>query len=60
MGYLVNGVALWSWGDANSYNDAGVWHQLALKFESNDMDICTGHAARDTYHREFCAENFFP
>lgn len=52
IGYNVNGVALWGWTDANSYNSAGVWHNLAMKFEKYDLDICWGHAANGVYHRK--------
>eukprot|EP01034_Spumella_vulgaris_P022776 gene22776-28938_t len=38
VGLTVNGATLFSWTDANSYNSAGVWHNLAMSMESNDMD----------------------
>ncbi|RYG61804.1 YHYH protein [archaeon] len=50
VGYMVSGAAMWSWGDANSYNSQGVWHNLALEFERYDMDLCYGHAAMGVYH----------
>ena len=49
---MVNGAALWGWTDANSYNSAGVWHNLAMEMERFDLDICLGHAAQGTYHRK--------
>lgn len=53
LGYFVNGVPIYSWGDTMSYNSAGVWHNLALEFEKYDVDICFGHAgATYDYHRK--------
>jgi hypothetical protein len=52
LGYFVNGVGAWSWSDMNSYNNQGVWHNLAMEFEEYDMDICIGHAAKGVYHRK--------
>lgn len=52
LGYFVNGVPFWSWSDIRSYNNAGVWHNVAMKFEKYDMDICWGHAANGAYHRK--------
>lgn len=51
-GYFVNGVPFWSWSDATSYNSAGIWHNLAMKFEQYDMDVCVGHSASGVYHRK--------
>lgn len=53
LGYFVNGIPVWSWSDATSYNSAGVWHNAAMEFEKYDMDICIGHAANGNYHRKF-------
>jgi|GEM_PF-1586443 len=53
IGTLVNGTALYNWSDAMSYNNAGVWDNVAAKFELYDMDICPGHAAGGDYHHHF-------
>lgn len=51
-GYFVNGIPFWSWSDTASYNNAGVWHNLAGSLEQYDMDICGGHSAQGVYHRK--------
>lgn len=52
QGVWVNGVYLYVWGDGSTYNDDGVWSQLALEFEKYAMDVCAGHAAgnKGLYH----------
>ena len=49
-GVFVNGAQLWSYTDMNTYNSGNVWHNLAVKFEWWDLDICLGHAANGNYH----------
>jgi len=50
-GLWVNGVALFNWDDAQTYQSQNVWHQLAAKFETYDVDICAGHAQQQgMYH----------
>lgn len=53
LGYYVSGVPVWDWSDTVSYNNAGVWYNLAMEFEQYDMDVCLGHAASGTYHRKY-------
>jgi hypothetical protein len=53
LGYFVSGVPVWDWSDTVSYNNAGVWYNLAMEFEQYDMDVCLGHAASGTYHRKY-------
>lgn len=53
VGLLVNGVSLFSWSDARSFNDQDVWHRTAADFEFYDVDIDSGHAARGEYHHHF-------
>jgi hypothetical protein len=55
VGMYVNGVQIWNWSDANTYNSAGVWYNLAGKFEETGMDVCLGHAANGVYHHHFHA-----
>jgi len=51
IGLYRNGVAMFNWGDDQSYADQGVWHQLAAKFEVKDLDLCSSHANQDgNYH----------
>ncbi len=52
VGLWVNGVAMYNWSDATSYNDEGVWNQFALPFRQIGFDICQGHAGGSTgqYH----------
>lgn len=59
IGFNVEGIDLWSWSDASSYNSGDVWHSLAMKFERYDMDICRGHAANGVYHRKLLAVLWF-
>ena len=55
-GYAVNGVAIYSWFDGQSYNGGGVWSNLASVAEVYDVDICGGHAAGTTYHHHHFSE----
>jgi len=40
---LVNGVPVYNYADARSYNNAGVWHQNAIVFERTGFDCAKGH-----------------
>jgi hypothetical protein len=53
VGFFVNGVSLFNWGDAQSYNNGGVWFRTAADWEKYDMDIDHGHSARGEYHHHF-------
>mmetsp|Transcript_33295 Transcript_33295/g.48199 ORF Transcript_33295/g.48199 Transcript_33295/m.48199 type:complete len:433 (+) Transcript_33295:1827-3125(+) len=50
VAWLVNGVALYGWSDATSYQNGNVWQDVAMSFEIYDMDPCYGHAAKEQYH----------
>lgn len=50
IGLWVNGVAIFNWGDGQSYQNSGVWQNLAPVAESYDLDICPGHSAMGQYH----------
>jgi len=52
VAWLVNGVALYGWGDTTSYQNGDVWQNVAMSFEIYDMDPCYGHAANEQYHRK--------
>jgi YHYH protein/Secretion system C-terminal sorting domain len=41
---LIDGSVALSPCDGKSYNSAGVWHQLAYKFEGGDFDSYKGHS----------------
>lgn len=45
IGVFVNGAALYSYADAKSYKNQGVWHQNANVFERNGFDATPGHPA---------------
>jgi len=49
IGLMVNGVAIFNWGDGMSYG-ANQWYNLAPEAEQYDVDICGGHAANGLYH----------
>lgn len=51
-GLMVNGAAIFNWGDGMSYGN-GVWYNLAPVAEQYDVDICGGHAAQGEYHHHF-------
>ena len=53
MGYAVNGASFYNWSDGQSYQNQGVWHNLAAEAERYDVDICGGHAANSDYHHHF-------
>lgn len=50
IGLFVNGVSIFNWSDGFSFDDTGVWDNLAPKFEVYDGDVCGGHAAAGVYH----------
>ncbi|WP_194269925.1 YHYH protein [Candidatus Methylospira mobilis] len=45
IGVFVNGVAIFSYADAFSYQNQGVWHQDANVFEGQSFDTAPGHPA---------------
>jgi len=49
IGLMVNGVAIFNWGDGMSYG-TNQWYNLAPEAEQYDVDICAGHAANGLYH----------
>jgi hypothetical protein len=53
IGLFLNGTSIFNWSDANTYNNRGVWHNTAVAFEGNTMDICNGHSANGDYHHHF-------
>ena len=50
IGLWVNGVAVFGWGDGQSWQQEGNWHNIAAIAEEYDLDICPGHSAQGTYH----------
>jgi hypothetical protein len=50
MGLWVNGVAVFNWGDGQSWQQERVWWNLAPAAEAYDLDICPGHSAMGNYH----------
>lgn len=54
MGLMIDGSVFFHPGDAQSYNNAGVWNRLAYYFEGQDMDASNGHSTPDNmYHHHF-------
>jgi hypothetical protein len=47
VGVMVNGVPFFDPRDAQTYNNQGVWHQNANKFEASSFDSGKGHPAPD-------------
>lgn len=45
IGVLINGVPVYNYADARSYNNGNVWHQNAIHFERTGFDCATGHPA---------------
>jgi len=45
IGVLINGVPVYNYADARSYNNQNVWHQNAIHFERTGFDCATGHPA---------------
>lgn len=45
IGVLINGVPVYNYADARSYNNGGVWHQNAIHFERAGFDCAKGHPA---------------
>ncbi len=43
IGVLVNGVVIFSYSDAQSYNNQGIWNQDATIFEAVGFDDALGH-----------------
>src|SRR3569833_1089191 len=53
-GVMQDGSACFTPGDAQSYNNAGVWNRLAYYFEAMDMDASNGHSTpTNMYHHHF-------
>ncbi|MEM8942716.1 MAG: YHYH protein [Pseudomonadota bacterium] len=52
VGLMVNGTAIFNWGDGMSFGN-NVWYNLAPIAEQYDVDICGGHAANGEYHHHF-------
>lgn len=50
VGLWVNGVPIYNWSDATTYNDEGVWANFALPFRAAGMDMCNGHSGNGMYH----------
>ncbi len=42
---LINGVPVYNYADARSYNNQNVWHQNAIVFERAGFDCAVGHPA---------------
>lgn len=49
---MVNGTAIFNWGDGMSYGN-NQWYNLAPVAEQYDVDICGGHSADGMYHHHF-------
>jgi hypothetical protein len=53
-GLTIDGVLTFPPGDARSYQNAGVWNQIAYFFELLDMDNSNGHSTpQQVYHHHF-------
>jgi len=50
LGIFVNGVSIYNWSDGASYNNQGVWMNVAAQYEAYDLGPCRGHAANGDYH----------
>lgn len=51
VGVTIDGVLALNGCDGKSYNNAGVWHQLAYSFEGLDFDTYNGHSTpQGVYH----------
>ena len=50
VGLWVNGVPIYNWSDASSYNNQNVWNNYAVPFRKDNMDMCYGHAGNGAYH----------
>lgn len=54
IGLMLDGSVFFHPGDAQSYNNAGVWNRLAYYFEGQDMDASNGHSTpTNMYHHHF-------
>lgn len=42
---LINGVPIYNYADARSYNNQNIWHQNAIVFERAGFDCAKGHPA---------------
>ena len=42
---LINGVPVYNYADARSYNNQNIWHQNAIVFERTGFDCAMGHPA---------------
>ncbi|MEM9776193.1 MAG: YHYH protein [Chloroflexota bacterium] len=55
IGYWVNGVSIYNWSDANSYENEGVWDQVAPVYRQYGIDMCLGHwsGAGEYHHHNY-------
>lgn len=54
IGLMLDGSVFFTPGDAQSYNNQGVWNRLAYYFEGMDMDASNGHSTpTNMYHHHF-------
>ena len=47
IGVLINGVPIYNYSDAMSYNNQGIWNRNAPFFENDGFDCSKGHPAPD-------------
>ncbi len=43
IGVFINGVPIYNYQDAQTYNNQGIWHRNAVKFENDGFDCARGH-----------------
>jgi hypothetical protein len=54
LGLMLDGSVFFHPGDAQSYNNQGIWNRLAYYFEGVDMDATNGHSTpTNMYHHHF-------
>lgn len=50
IGVFINGVPMYNYADAMSYNNQNIWHRNAVVAENAGFDCAKGHPAMSHYH----------
>jgi hypothetical protein len=58
IGVFINGVPMYNYADAMSYNNLGIWHRNAIVAENAGFDCAKGHPAMTHYHHHQSPHNY--
>lgn len=58
IGVFINGVPMYNYADAMSYNNMGIWNRNAVVAENAGFDCAKGHPAMSHYHHHQSPHNY--